>query len=490
MPVLLLLPLVLIPLLAAGICLALGPRAGTSRVTIAALTLTLVVAVMVAAQVVNLGDQQAGGGWLHADGLSALLVCIIAGIALPCAAYGVDYMRHVKTLDHADARWLPGRYEALTLGLVACMMLSAIADNLGLLWIAVEGSTLTSALLVGYYRRPEAVEAGWKYLILCSVGISLALFATVLVFYSGAAVFGEQGSTLRWTTLRDVASQLDPRFVKLAFLFALIGYGTKAGLAPMHSWLPDAYSQAPAPAAALLSTALLATSLAALLRFHAIAVAGVGPEWSGALLTGFGVLSIVVAAPLMLVQDEYKRLLAYSSLEHTGLVALAVGLGTPLALFAGLLHLLVQSLVKALAFLVGGSLQRASGSRRMGHFSGLIEADPRLATLLVFAGLGLVGLPPMGTFASEWMTLAGGFASRRAGATIVALVALTLVFTAITHRFSRIILGKARERFADPLPARTRVPLVALAGAAIVLGVWLPTPVRALIEHAMLSIRR
>lgn len=486
---LLLLSLVFVPLLAAGICLALGGRASTSRVTLAAIALTLVLALLVAARVVGVGDMQAAGGWLHADGLSALVACIVAGVALPCAAYGVDYMRHVQARDHADARWAPGRYEALTLGLIACMMLSAIADNLGLLWIAIEGSTLTSALLVGYYRRPGAVEAGWKYLILCSVGISLALFATVLVFYSGAAVFGEQGSTLRWTTLRDVATQLDPRFVKLAFLFALVGYGTKAGLAPVHSWLPDAYSQAPAPAAALMSTALLATSLAALLRFHAIAVAGVGPDWSGALLTGFGVLSIVVAVPFMMVQDEYKRLLAYSSLEHAGLVTLAVGLGTPLALFAGLLHLLVQSLVKTLAFLVGGSLYRASGSQRMDHFAGLIDADPQLGTLAVLAGLGLAGLPPMGTFVSEWMTLAGGFASRHAGATIMALAALTLVFVALAYHFSRMVLGKARDGFADPLPPRTRVPLAALAGAAILLGVWLPTPVRALIEHAMLSIR-
>lgn len=486
---LLLLSLVLVPLLAAGICLVLRGRAGTTRVTLIALGTLLTLTLVLAARVLAGGDLQAGGGWLHADGLSVLVACIIAGVALPCAAYGADYMRHVQQQDHADARWAPGRYEALTLALIACMMLSAIADNLGLLWIAIEGSTLTSALLVGYYRRPGSVEAGWKYLILCSVGISLALFATVLLFYSGAAVFGEQGSTLRWTTLREVAAQLDPRFVKLAFLFALVGYGTKAGLAPMHSWLPDAYSQAPTPAAALMSTALLTTSLAALLRFHAIAVAGVGPDWSGALLTGFGVLSIVVAVPFMLVQGEYKRLLAYSSLEHAGLVALAVGLGTPLALFAGLLHLLVQSLVKALAFLLGGSLLQASGSRRMDHYAGLLDADPRLGTLVVVAGLGLAGLPPLGTFASEWMTLAGGFASRHAGAAIVALIGLTLVFIALAYHFSHIVLGRAREGFVDALPARTRVPMALLAASAILLGVWLPTPVRDLIEHAMRSIR-
>lgn len=486
---LLLLSLVLVPLLAAGLCLIMGGRPGTSRMGLAALAVTLILAVTVAVRVVTGGNLSGAGGWLHADGLSALIACIVAGVALPCAAYSVDYMHHVRAEDQADAHWAPGRYEALTLGLIACMMLSAIADNLGLLWIAVEGSTLTSALLVGYYRRPGSVEAGWKYLILCSVGISLALFATVLLFYSGAAVFGEQGSTLRWTTLRDVAAQLDPRFVKLAFLFALVGYGTKAGLAPMHSWLPDAYSQAPAPAAALMSTALLATSLGALLRFHAVAIAGLGPHWSGGLLTAFGTLSIVVAVPFMLVQGEYKRLLAYSSLEHTGLVALAVGLGTPLALFAGMLHLLVQSLVKALAFLVGGSLLHASGSRRMDHYSGLIDADPRLGTLVVLAGLGLAGLPPMGTFASEWMVLAGGVASRHAAATVVALAALAIVFVALAYHFSRIALGNARPGFADPLPARTRVPLAALAGAAVLLGVWLPTPVRALIEHAMRSIQ-
>lgn len=468
------------------VCLLLGRSAWTARVLIAACTLVLAFAIALAVRVVAVGGGPftAAGGWLHADALAALVALIVGGIALPCAWYGTHYMPFVGRRDETDAHWAPGRYEALLLGLLACMLLATVANNLGLMWIAIEGGTLASALLVGYYRRPGAVEAAWKYLVLCSVGISLALLATVLLFYSGGQVFGERGSGLLWTHLRDAATQLDPRFVKLAFLFALAGYGAKAGLAPMHSWLPDAYSQAPTPVAALMSTALLATSLSALLRFFAVTAASTGAAWPGGLFAAFGALSMVLAVPFLLVQGEYKRLLAYSSIEHAGLVTLAIGFGTPLAAFGGLFHLLVQSFAKALAFLLAGTLGRGAHSRRLDHFTGVLEASPALGTLLLVAGLGLVGLPPAGTFVSEWLSLAGGFASGQGTAARVALVALVTVFLGLTFHWSRMVLGRPKEGFADPLPAGSHAPMWLLAGALVLLGVFLPAPVRALLEQA------
>jgi len=479
-----LLPLLLVAPLGGAACLALGRSRWTPRVLLASCAAALALALALVARTLTGGAFTAAGGWLHVDGLVAMVAIIVTAIALPCAWYGSLYMPFVAERDHTDARWAPGRYEALLLGLLGCMLVATAANNLGLMWIAIEGATLASALLVGYYRRPGAVEAAWKYLVLCSVGISLALLATVLLYYSAGRLFGEEGAALQWTHLRDAAQQLDPRFVKLAFLFALAGYGAKAGLAPMHSWLPDAYSQAPTPVAALMSTALLATSLSALLRFFAITAACTGPAWPCGLFALFGALSMVMAVPFLLVQGEYKRLLAYSSIEHAGLVTLAIGFGTPLAVFGGLFHLLVQSFAKALAFLLAGSIGRGAHSRRMDHFPGMLEASPALGTLLAVAGIGLVGLPPAGTFVSEWLALAGGFASSQGVAARIALAALVVVFLGLTFHWSRMLLGRPREGFADPLPAGSHAPMWALAAVLLVLGVYLPAPVRALIEQA------
>jgi len=484
-----LLPLLLAAPLASIACLFLrGPRASAAAL-VGGTGTAFVLALLLAWRVSNGGAVIAAHGWLQADALSALIACLVTGLTLASALYGIPYMAVVRAAERAEERWVPGRYEALFLGLLACLLTAALANNLGLVWIAIEGTTLTSAMLVGYFRRPESIEAAWKYLILCSVGISLALLATVLLYYSAVSVFGEGGQGLQWTALREAAPRLDPRFVKLAFLFALVGYGTKAGLAPMHTWLPDAHSQAPAPVSALMSTGLLATSLSVLLRFHAITAACVGPGWSGGLLALFGGLSMVIAIPFMLVQGEYKRLLAYSSIEHTGFATLAIGLGTPLAVFGGLLHLVVQSLAKALAFLVGGSIGHASGSSRMDHWSGLLEASPVLGVLLVGAGLGIAGLPPTGTFVSEWLALAGGFASSHPVAAATALVALVAVFMGLVFHWTRMALGRPREGFDDRMPALSRLPMWLLLVALVFCGFYLPSPVRTLIEQAAAVVR-
>jgi hydrogenase-4 component F len=326
-------------------------------------------------------------------------------------------------------------------------------------------------------------------LMLCSVGIALALLGTVLLHHASARVLGEGAAALRWSAVQARAAELDPRIVQLAFVFALVGYGAKAGLAPMHGWMPDAYAQAPAPAAALLATAFTAVTLHALLRFHAIAVGTLGGDWSSHLLTGFGVLSLVVAVPLLVLQGETKRLLAWSSLEHTGLVVLAVGLGSPLAVFAGLLHLVTQSLAKALAFLLAGTLLRATGSRRMDHATGLLRAHPPTALLLLVAGAGLVGMPPAATAVSEWLTLAGGLATPRRAAAWIALAALTVAFLGLAFHFARMLMGAPVRPFEDALPGRARLPLAALAAVLVLLGVWLPSPLRALVEQAARVVR-
>ena len=482
------LPLAAAAPLTALLCLPLARTRWARPVSIAGSAAVLALALALAWRVTAGGPLVAARGWLQADALSALLACIIGAVGLASAWYAHFYMARQEE-GHDAASWTGGRYDALFHGLVGSLIVAALANNLGLLWVAIEGSTLTSALLVGYYRRPGAVEAAWKYLMLCSVGIALGLLATVLIYYSAVPLVGEGSVGLQWTVLAAAAPALQPHFVKLAFVLALVGYGTKAGLAPMHTWLPDAHSQAPTPVSALLSAALLATALTAVLRFHAIAARCLGPDFSGGLLVFFGLLSMAVAAPFMLIQGDYKRLLAYSSVEHTGLVALAVGLGHPLAILGGLFHLVSHALAKTLAFLVGGSLASATGARRLDHWSGVVLAAPALGALFVIAGVGLAGLPPGALFLSEWLTLAGGLAAGRPGVVAAAIALLAIVFAGLAFHWTRVALGHPSKHFHDSLPAASRRPLWLLAAALLLLGVYLPPPLRHLLEQAARVIR-
>jgi hydrogenase-4 component F len=474
--------------LTAALCLPFGRSRWSARISITGAALVLALALALAARVLAGGPIVAARGWLHADALGVLLASVTGAVGLAAAWYARSYMAQEEE-GHDASGWASGRYDALFHLLLGSLIVAALANNLGLMWVGIEASTLSSALLVGYYRRPGAVEAGWKYLILCSVGITLALFATVLLYYSGIGHFAARSVGLQWTALRDVAPSLEPRFVRLAFLFALVGYGTKAGLAPMHTWLPDAHSQAPTPVSALLSAALLATALGALLRFHALAVRCVGPGFSEGLLVTFGLLSMAVAVPFLLIQSDYKRLLAYSSVEHTGFVALAVGLGSPLALFGGLFHLITHALGKSLAFLVGGSLKSAMGTARMDRWSGVVESSRPLGALFVAAGVALAGLPPAALFLSEWMVLIGGLQARKGAAAVAALALLAVVFAALAFHWTRMALGRPRSDFRDRLPAGSRRPLWLLAAALLVFGVWLPSPVHQLLAQAAAVIK-
>jgi hydrogenase-4 component F len=325
--------------------------------------------------------------------------------------------------------------------------------------------------------------------VLGSVGVTLALLATVLLYYSAVGSFGEGGAGLQWTALREIAGRLDARFVRLAFLFALVGYGTKAGIAPMHTWLPDAYGQAPTPVSALLAGGGAAVALAALLRFHAIAVRCVGPEHPDGLLLGFGLLSMAVAVPFVLVQGDFKRLLAWSGLESQGLVLVALGIGTPLATFAALLHLANQSLAKALAYLAGGTLSAAHDGRRLDHWSGAMASSPGAAAAFAVAGAAISALPPTAGFLSATLALTAAFGAGRALAAGAALAILVLVFVGIAFHWTRVLLGAPRAGARDPLPAGSRAPIWALAGVVLALGVWIPLPWRRLLEQAAAVLR-
>jgi hydrogenase-4 component F len=305
-------------------------------------------------------------------------------------------------------------------------------------------------------------------------------------------VLGEASDALNWTVLRAAAPRLDPALIKLAFVFILIGFGTKAGLAPMHTWLPDAHSQAPTPVSALLSSVLLNCAVYGILRYHMVASAVLGPDFSGTLLIGFGLLSVAVAVPFILVQRDLKRLLAYSSVEHMGIVVLAIGIGGPLGLFGGLLHLLNHALAKALLFFTAGTLSQRYGTLQLSRMRGAIQVAPLAGTLLLLGGFAIVGSPPFNIFLSEFSILSAGFTRRVEWVSLLFLACIALIFAGMLFHLGRIVWGAPppeADGAAAPAPARPRrrplellLPLV-LAVPIVGLGLYVPPPLTDVLQR-------
>ncbi|MFA5861695.1 MAG: hydrogenase 4 subunit F [Candidatus Thermoplasmatota archaeon] len=436
-------------------------------------SVTLVLGAIVTYAVVTTGPQSAAGSFLYADALSALLILVVSLIGFACAMYSIGYMRHEVHEDHFPAARLR-LYYVLFHAFVFTMLLVAVSNNLGIMWISIEGTTLASAFLVGFYRQETSLEAAWKYLIIGSVGITLALFGTILVYFSAVHVLGPASGALEWTTLIQIAGQLDPLVLKIAFVFVLIGYGTKAGLAPMHTWLPDAHSQAPTPVSAMLSAVLLNCALYGILRFHAIVSPTLG-SFSNTLLILFGLVSLGIAVPFVLIAKDYKRLLAYSSVEHVGIIALAIGIGTPLALFGGLLHIFNHAIAKSLMFFVAGNLNAKYGTRRIDAIRGALLALPATGIILLAGFLAITGSPPFSVFVSEFTILNAGFASGHYVAVTLYLLFLLLIFAGFLMSMSRMAFGKPPEG----MPRREVSPwntaaMVFLLAFVVVMGVYLP----------------
>ncbi|MGH2559525.1 MAG: hydrogenase 4 subunit F, partial [Thermomicrobiales bacterium] len=478
------------PLLTGAGCWILRPLHRVEYVNVVGAAATLVLAVSIVVVVMRDGPIDGVGGVFYVDALSALMVGTIAALGFAAALFSLRYIRH-----DLDERRVPqglrgARWYYLGLHAFVWTMLATVTvDNLGLLWVGVEATTLASALLVGFYRTPAALEAAWKYLILCTVGITFALFGVLLTFY--AARQGGDGASLDWSTLVRDGAALDPRMMRLAFVFALIGFGTKAGFAPLHTWLADAHSQAPSPVSGVLSGVLLSCALYAILRFHVLTTAATGSEFSANLLLAFGVLSVAVATPFVLVQRDLKRLLAYSSAEHIGLMAVAFGIGSPLAVTAGLLHLVNHAATKALLFFVSGDLIQRFGTHRISAMRGAIRAAPVAGWLFVLGILAITGAPPFGILISEIGIAGAGFAGdREAVAAAVAVVLLLgLIFAGLIGNALRIAYGtppSASDHADLRRDWRAYAPAIcALAPLALVMllfGVYVPSHVGDLLE--------
>ena len=429
------------------------------------------------------------GDALRVDGLSALILVLCGFVGLLSGTYGVGYLRRNEARQLVTSR-MRREFYGLIPAYVFAMLLVSVSNNLGILWIAVELTTLASVVLVTFHDRDTSIEAAWKFLILGSLGLGFALLGTVLLFAAGQGQLGEGMSALHWTRFMEVAPKLHPFTLRLGVVFALIGYGTKAGLAPMHTWKPDAYREAPSPAVALMAVGMLNGALYCVLRVHLISKAALGPEFSGGLLLTLGLLSVLVATPFILIQWNLKRLLAYSSIEHVGIMAVGIGLGAEAGVFGALLHMTYHSLAKPVSLFSAGTLAQLHSSSNFARIGrGTFTRAPVASALFVLSAVMVTGSPPFGMFFSEMTILRAGFLGSHVRVTSVFLAALIVLFCGFAFQAGRLVLGPPRD------PSDRRVPLperfdvgqataIVAAILAVVSSFYLPGPLMALIHAA------
>jgi hydrogenase-4 component F len=422
------------------------------------------------------GATPAAPAWtLRLDALSALLAALIAGVQLLAAPAALDHLaaeRGAGRLSPARA----ARFAPLFHLFVFTMLLAVTTDNVGVMWIAIEGTTLASVFLITLERSRASLEAGYKYLLICSVGIAVAFVGTVLVYHAGIRQFGETEHAFDWTRLVAIAPALAPRVLEVAFVFVLIGYGTKAGLVPMHTWLPDAHSEAPAPVSALMSGVLLAVGVYALLRFKTVVDLAAGPAFTGRLLLLLGLLSMLVAALSRWAPRSYKRMLAYSSVEHMGLACLGVAFGGFGGIGGALLHLVTHGLCKSALFVLAGRVLRRYGTAEVARVRGLRRVMPWTGAAFLAAILALLGLPPFGLFLSEFMILRAGFTGGHPWAAGAALALLVVAFGGTLRAVNRMLYGSPLED--DPAVERAPAALWPVAVSLVLLlglGLGVPT---------------
>jgi hydrogenase-4 component F len=445
---------------------------------------TLGAGIAAAARAVSGAPAVGLGGLLRADALSGWMIAVIVVVAAVAGAEAPRYAREGS----------PRLFYPLFHLMVFTMLLAVSTDDIGLMWVAVEGTTLASVFLVNFERTRASLEAAYKYLLICSVGIAIAFLGTVLVYYAEAV--REQGLAahaplaLRWTTLLGLAPALSPRVLQLAFVFVVVGYGTKAGLAPMHTWLPDAHSEAPAPVSALMSGVLLSVGVYAILRFKPIVDAAVGPGFARRILIALGLLSLGVAAAFLWNPGNYKRMLAYSSVEHIGLVGLGLGFGGTLGVSGALLHVANHGLAKSVVFLLAGRIRAAYGTVDLAGVRGLLRALPLTGRAFLLGVLALLGLPPFGLFTSEVMIFAAGFREGHPWAAALGLVLLVVAFGGLLRATHAMCFGPTPAVRATAGTWLAAAPMVAALAGLVLTGLAWPPGLAAALELAARAVTR
>ena len=419
------------------------------------------------------------GSFLIVDDVNVAFIVLTTFVAFTTSVFSASYIAHELETGRLTPAYLRF-YHAMYQVLMFAMNLALLANNLGLMWVAIELATLTTVLMVGLYRTPAAIEAAWKYFILGSVGIALALFGILLVYLAARSSVGEGLDAMAWSVLVERAPSFDPHLLNLAFAFLLLGYGTKVGLVPLHAWLPDAHAEGPTPISAVLSGLLLNVALFAVLRFKMIMSANPGALAPGPLMVSLGLLSVLFASFMLYRRYDIKRMFAYSSIEHMGIITFAFGMGGPLANFAGLLHMTYHSLTKSAIFFSVGHIAQIKGTQMMADIRGLTASHPVLGWGLVLGVITIVGLPPTGIFMTEFLIITSTFA--RQPILAVALgIGLLVALGALLLRLNGLAFGEPKG---EDAPSRASyVPMFAHLGLVVAAGIWLPQGLVAWFQH-------
>ena len=456
--------------LAGGALLALfGHRERAAEINAASSFLTLIAAAVLTATVIRNGPMTVWDELFFIDSFNVFLVALTAFVGFTTSLFSRPYMRN----EQAAGKLTPARlrlYHSMYQLFMFTMLLALLTNNVGILWVAMEAATLTTVLLVSLYRTPASLEAAWKYFILCGVGIAQALFGTILLFFAAERAMAGGGSLL-WTHLYAVRGQLEPTVLSLAFVFLLVGYGTKVGLAPLHNWLPDAHAEGPTPISAVLSGLLLNVALYAVVRAKVLVDGGLPTHFAGNLMMGFGLFSVVIGAFFLSRQKDVKRLFAYSSIEHMGIITFAFGMGGPVATFAGLLHMTAHSLTKSAIFFTVGHAAQKTGTQVIANIRGLIDTNPAIGWGLMLGSLAILGMPPFGVFASEFLILTTAM-HEHPWATPFLLVSLAVAFAAVFSRVQEMVFGDTTAKRLPHSPAL--IPVFVHLALVLMLGLFIP----------------
>jgi hydrogenase-4 component F len=442
------------------------------------LTLIVVGGVLEEGAVVALND------WFHVDALAAVFLLIIGVVGFLVGIYTLGYIRHdlqAGELKEPQISLYYGLFELF----IFTMLLVVTANNIIMMWVAVEATTLGSAFLVGIYGHRSALEAAWKYVMICTVGVAFGLYGTILVYSDAVNFLNQPGSAILWTEIVKNATALDPTLLKMAFVFVLIGFGTKAGIFPMHAWLPDAHSEAPSPVSAMLSGVLLNCALFIVIRFSIILDVGIGPGLTRTIFLVFGTLSVIASSLFMFAQRDIKRLLAYSSVENIGLIVLGLGIGGPVGVLAALLQAVNHSIVKSLMFCTTGNILMKYHTRDLGKIKGMLQVLPMTSLMLMVGALALVGTPPLNIFISKFTIISAGFQAGQIWLMVFILLALAVIFAAFMKVLSSSIFGETPEGMEKgEVKAWGLVPLAALGLLILLLGVFIPPQLDTLLNQA------
>ncbi len=459
-----------IPLFGSLVLVFTGHREAAREINVAFSFGTFVATCLLTVEVISNGPLFAWSREFFIDPLNVFLVTLTSFVGLTTAIFSRPYMRIER--DHGKMTQRRLRvYHSMYQLFSFTMLLALTTNNMGILWVAMEAATLTTVLLVSVYRTAASLEAAWKYFILCGVGIAQALFGTVLLYMAAEKLIGTEGGALLWTNLDAVKAQLDPGIITLAFAFLFIGYGTKIGLVPMHNWLPDAHAEGPTPVSAVLSGLLLNVAVYALLRCKVLTDGALASPLAGHLMMAFGLLSVVVAVFFLSRQKDVKRMFAYSSIEHMGLITFAFGMGGSIANYAGLLHMTVHSLIKSAIFFAVGHATQKAATQNMADIRGLIKVSPTVGWGMMLGSLAILGMPPFGVFASEFLILTTAMRDQP-WATPFLLLALGVAFAAVFSRVQPMVFGETSVRPLAHPPAL--VPVFAHLGLGLMLGLYIP----------------